>query len=205
MLHEENRAFEVSYYDSSLREGTYDVTFTLGPDAENALFEALGREVAEPVREGVVPDQKMHLYRRLAKQRSEHPPWIEASGDERTYDIELTEWDYHLLTSMIGESLSNVLGPDGADRYSELVDAWQEITTQMQVENEVDELEDELEQMSIDTYGTDPDNGSFVCLLYGGTVRKYTNDDGDTWYVCTGCDTNYAEISDDHECLNDGW
>lgn len=185
-----SRTFQAEYHDTSLRDGTYDVTFTLNEDAEDALFAAFDREISDHVRDGNMPDQKLHLLRRLCAQRTEHPPWIEARDDERTYDLELSEWDYHLLTKIIGESLSNVLGPEGANRYDKLVDVWKDVTDQMQ--NAVTETESIAE----------PDNGVFQCHVErdDNKFRLYKNADGDQWYVCTDCETSFAEIGDSHEC-----
>jgi len=210
-MRETNRQFEVEYYDTSLRDGTRDVTFELSEDAEDALFSALHREVEENMREGAFPPQKIHLYKRLSEQRTEHPPWIEANGGKRTYDLELSEWDYHLLSKMIGESLSNVLGPDGADRYAELVEVWTEITDQMQPH---DGWEQPPEQSTLSSVITeagrktieetaeamDPESGEFQCLVRDGQFRLYENEHGDSWYVCTDCGTNFAEIGDNHDC-----
>jgi len=201
-MRQANRRFEVEYYDTSLQDGLCDVTFELSEDAEDALFAALHREIEQNMREGGFPSQKIHLFKRLSEQRTEHPPWVETNGVARTYDMELSEWDYHLLTKMIGESLSNVLGPAGAQKYEELVDVWKDITMQM----EMADIGTGSEQMTLDSVVDDereqfnPDNGQFLCLLQDGKIHKYGNDDGDTWYICTKCDTSFAEIDDNHDC-----
>jgi hypothetical protein len=186
-MEQTSRSFEAEYHDTSLRDGTYDVTFTLSEDAEDALFAAFDREISDHFRDGNMPDQKLHLLRRLCGQRSEHPPWIEAKDGKRTYDLELSEWDYHLLTRIIGESLSNVLGPDGAERYSELVEVWEDVTTQMQTAVAEEVI-------------PEPDNGVFQCHVRDGQFRLYKNADGDEWYVCTDCETSFASIGDEHDC-----
>jgi len=145
-MQDANRSFDVEYYDPSSRDGTYDVTFRLTEDAEEALFTAMHREVEGNVRNGAFPEQKMHLLKRLADQHSEHPPWIETDGSRRVYDMVLTEYDYHLLTRMIGESLSNVLGPEGSPRYEELVDVWKDVTGQMMSQKITESGEDVIEQ-----------------------------------------------------------
>lgn len=182
-----NRSFQAEYHDTSLRDGTVDVTFTLDEDAEDALFAAFDREVSDHIRDGNMPDQKLHLLRRLCQQRTEHPPWVEANGGARTYDLELSEWDYHLLTRIVGESLSNVLSPEGANRYDKLVDVWQDVTEQMQIAVAEEPI-------------PEPDNGVFQCHICDGQFRLYKNAEGDGWYVCTDCETSYAEIGDSHDC-----
>jgi len=212
-MEETNRSFEVAYNDTSLRDGTHDVTFELTEDAEDALFAAFDREMGDNIREGVFPDQKMHLFKRLSEQRTEHPPWVEANGGKRTYDVELSEWDYHILSKLIGESLSNVLGPEGADRYAELVDVWQDITEQMQPHNGWTQPPEQATLSSVITEAGEafieetaeklnPETGHFECLVQDGQFRLYSNDHGDTWYVCTDCETSFAEIGDDHDCSN---
>lgn len=210
-MQETNRSFDVSYHDTSLREGTHDVTFELSEDAEDALFAAFEREIGDHIREGVFPDQKIHLFRRLSKQRTEHPPWIEANGGERTYDVELSEWDYHILSKLIGQSLTNVLGPEGADRYAELVDVWQDITEQMQPHNGYTQPPEQATLSSLITEAgeqfieeqaekLEPANRRFECFIRDGQFRKYSNEHGDTWYVCNDCETSFTEIGDDHDC-----
>lgn len=188
-MNETNRSFEVSYHDTSLRDETRDVSFELTEDAEDALFAAFEREIGEHVRDGTFPDQKVHLFHRLAEQRTEHPPWIEANDGIRTYDLVVSEWDYHLLTRIVGESLSNVLGPEGASRYEELVEVWQDVTEQM--------LDTETEYEPVD-----PDNGYFECFIQDGSVAVYTNEEGDRWYTCTECEQSFAEIAEDHTCAD---
>lgn len=203
-MHQANRRFEVEYYDTSLQDGLCDVTFELSKDAEDALFAALHREIDQNMRGGGFPSQKIHLFKRLSEKRTEHPPWIETNGVSRTYDMELSEWDYHLLTKMIGESLSNVLGPAGVDKYEELVDVWKDITMQMEMADPrqpVTEAGEEIIEQASDEFGLD--NVQFLCLLQDGKIHKYGNDAGDTWYVCTECDTSFGELrADDHDCSN---
>lgn len=211
-MRQANRRFEVEYYDTSLQDGLCDVTFELSEDAEDALFAALHREIEQNMREGGFPSQKIHLFKRLSEQRTEHPPWIETKGTSRTYDMELSEWDYHLLSKIVGESLSNVLGPAGAPKYEELVDVWKDITMQMEMADPRQPSEQTTLSSVITEAGENfieqaaeefnPDNGQFLCLLQDGKIHKYGNDAGDTWYVCTGCDTSFAEIADDHDCSN---
>lgn len=199
-MEDQNRTMDVSYKDPSLVDGTYDVSFRLSEDSEDALFRAMAQHVSADMDSGVFPVQEMHLFYRLSSQRSNHPPWIEMD-DERVYDLELTEWDYHILSTVIGESLSNVLGPDGADKYSELVDVWQDITRDMQLEDELDELQEQLQQQKLITVENEqPDNGQFMCLVKDGQFKLYENDDGDAWYVCTDCGTSFTQIGDNHDC-----
>jgi len=199
-MEQTNRSFQVEYDDTSLRDGTYDVTFTLSEDAEDALFAAFDREISDHLRNGVMPDQKVHLLRRLCEQQSEHPPWVEANDGERTYDLELSSWDYHLLTKVIGESLSNVLRPSGAERYEELVDIWLDVTEQMQIEKEIDDIIDEA---AADLYGDDDEldicEARFECFTANRNFSVY-DDDGTKWYNCINCHAKFKEPTGLDEC-----
>lgn len=197
-MEQTNRLFEVEYHDPSLRDGTYDVTFTLSEDAEDALFAAFDREISDYVRDGILPDQKLHLLRKLSEQRDNHPPWIEVDADERTYDLELSEWDYHILTTIVGESLSNVLGPEGASRYEELVEIWTEITEQMRIDQEIDEVIDEAaEELRDDEF--DYESARFECFTADRNFSVFTNDNV-KWYHCLDCKTDVWDRGDHNEC-----
>lgn len=127
------REFTVSYTEANDRE-TIDVSVLMDEETETVFFAMLGQIVADNLVDGMYPKQTLHLYHRFIEQRSKHPPWVDVESNRRTYDVELTSWDYHLLTKCIGDSLSNVLRPSGSDRYAKLVQLWFDITDQMRDE-----------------------------------------------------------------------
>jgi len=128
------REFAVSYTDPDANQHTIDVAISMDEATEELFVSMLGTMLADDLTDGRYPKQTLHLYHRFIEQRSKHPPWIDTETTERTYDLELTPWDYHLLTECIGHALSNVLRPEGADRYAELVQLWFDITDQMRDE-----------------------------------------------------------------------
>lgn len=208
-MNESNRAFRVEYNDMSMQDGTYDVSFTLTEDAEDLLFRALEQEISDDVRSGTFADQKVHLYKRLAEQSQSHPPWIEANDDARVYDLVVTEWDYHLLSKIIGSTMSDLLGPDAAGKYEELLSVWNDITDQMR-ESDTDTYPPEQKTFDsvIDDYGQsfiddakigDTENSTFKCLIRGGDVMVYENEDGSMWYECSICHDTFNVLGD-HDC-----
>lgn len=202
-MEETNRKMEATYHDPSLRDGTYDVSFELTEDAEDALFAAFTDELHSHLRDGTFPAQKIHLFQKLSEQRTEHPPWIDTPSGAWTYDLELSEWEYHLISRVVGNSLDNILGPGGADKYEELIDAWKEITQDMQSEQELEELEGEMQQSEIEDYKDfgAPVNSVFKCFVHDGQYRMYEETTtGDKWYICTDCTASFSEIDEEHEC-----
>jgi len=210
MNQESNREFEVEYYDTSHSDGVVDVSFELTKDAEDVLFRALAREIEDDISSGTFPKQKMHLVERLTDQYESHPPWIESNTDVRTYDLEMTEWDYHVITKIIGKSMSNLLGPEASEKYEDLLDAWRKITTDMQVTMELKEIQEEINsdiKEDIKNHlPSNPSNGSYettITIEDGSAFEVYKNErTGDTWYVCTMCRQSYSEIGSEHTCQN---
>lgn len=203
MNQETNRELSVEYYDTSYRDGVFDVTFELTEDAEDVLFRALAREVEDDIVSGTFPKQKMHLVQRLTEQYESHPPWIETENDVRTYDLEMSSWDYHLMAKIIGKSMSNLLNPEASEKYEDLLEAWEKITEDMQIASEVNEIQEEL-RSEITPNPSDPSNGSYettVTIEDGSSFEVYKNErTGATWYVCVDCRQSYAEIGSEHTC-----
>lgn len=132
MMTETNRKMSVSYYDPSLADSDRtDVSFELTEGAESVLFSSFHDILGNTMRDGGFPTQKLHLFYRMSEQRNAFPPWIESEDPVRTYDLVLTEHDYHILSTVVGNALKNILRPDAADKYLELVDTWTAITEQM--------------------------------------------------------------------------
>ena len=196
-MNHENRSVELSYNDVSLIDGEYDVSFDLTEDAEEALFSSLSHLISEDIDRGVLPEQHIHLYKRLIEQHAKFPPWVDSiDEDYRTYDLKLTTGDYRILTNALSHALTNVLRPAGADTYMELHDAWESITNQM-----VDQ----------DPHGDDdgfiidpetPSDKTFDCFIRGGEFRKHSSGDGfDEWVECDTCEAIMSkEDIDEHRC-----
>lgn len=140
-MHE--KAFEVRYTELN-PDDEYDVSFELTEEAEDALFTGLANMLREHASDGIFYKELIHLYKKLSEQQESHPPWIETDDiDGRTYDLHITSSDYRLLSKIVGEQLQNVLRPDGAQRYRELIDAWESITDQMLVTDEQPQFRNE--------------------------------------------------------------
>lgn len=196
----QEKTFEATYTVVAADDETFDVTFELSQDAEEALFRGLADKIHDQASEGVFDAELIHLYKRLANQQQSHPPWFEVDED-RTYDLALTMSDYSTITEIVGKQLTNVLRPSAADTYEELIDVWSGITQDILIEQELRDLEDELAEEIVEY--PDPDNGEFKCFIHDGKVAVFENDDGDRWYRCNVCETTYAEIGDQHGCLHD--
>lgn len=187
-MQDDTRSMEIEYVDPSLNEGYYDVSFEVTERAEELLFSAFEAEIGDDIVVGTVPSQKIHLFKRIAEQRRSHPPWIDTDTDVRTYDLVITEWDYHLLSRMIGSVMSNIHGPSVADDYKVLQDAWQSIT----------------DDMTDDDDGRDVDMVGQMTISDGSEFNVYEDSrSGARWYVCTECGTSYASVGDEHVCQYD--
>jgi len=194
-MEEYKRTYEVEYMDTSLEDGFSDVTIELSEDTEAILFNRLRRKITEDAVDGIMPDQMVHLYRRLLDQKGSHPPWFEVESDERVYDLEMTKSDYRVLSSVIGSALSNVLSPEKSDSYFELVDVLEDVSYQM-----VDES-GESDEPSCARFSDD----DFVCYIRSGNLKLYDPEEiSGLVYICSMCDAEleYLEIQD-HDCGDD--
>lgn len=195
----DKETFDAEYVTTSDDETEYDVTFELSKEAEDMLFASLGNLLREDVRMGVFSPEAVRFYKTMADERTQCPPWLD-DGGKRTYNVSLTDNQYTCLTRIIGDQLKSVLSIDGTSNCEELVAVWQSITEQ------IDNQDNDESNKTLDEFADgieDPENGHFACFIYDNTVAVFENDFGDTWYKCTSCDTMYADIGDEHGCLNE--
>jgi hypothetical protein len=193
-MHE--KTFEIEYID--LREDeSHDVSFELSEDAEELLFRGIADKLYDGASEGYFDGQVVHLYKRLSDQRLSHPPWIDIDGP-RVYDLELTESEYGILSSIIASNLSTVIGPDKAEDHRELVRVWDDITEQMIEDDEQDHENAVLDDF---TGGFEPDIGDFIGYKVDDMdIARFRDDDGDEWYRCTRCRVTRPGTGDHHDC-----
>lgn len=197
----EKKKFEAEYSVFPGDQPETDVSFTLSEEAEDVLFKGLAKYLHDKAEEGIFEEQAIHLYQRLAYQKSSHPPWFEID-EKRTYDLRMNKGDYRILTDIIGEQIKSVIGVDAADPYLKLIGVWDDITERILIEQDIQETIEEIEDEIKDEGVPDPDNGEFQCFIYGGSVAVFENDrTGSTWHYCTECGNSYPNIPSTHECL----
>lgn len=210
----EEQKFEVEYTVISRDQNSYDVTFELSEDAEEALFTGLADHMANRVENGGFDGELVHLYKMLAGQQESFPPWFETDSD-RTYDLEITDSMYSELSRIIGKQLSKVNRTNAAPKYRELVGAWEDITDQIDRQKEIDSVHEgqiETMQSRLDVANVvkehydlpDPETGEFICFIQQGDVAVYENDHGERWYYCTICEQSYSVIGEHHVEACDG-
>lgn len=129
-MREQNREFAIDYYDGSVSDKMYDVSFELRDEVADKLITQFGWYIGDKISDGILPQHELHMAKRIIDQRVTEPPWME-DDERRVYDLELTVGDYRVLTSMVGHAMQNVLTPDGADPYAEMVDMWVNVTAQL--------------------------------------------------------------------------
>lgn len=183
-----SNTFEVDYvaFDSTV---TSDVTFDISPEAEQMLLSKLADSLYENAHDNVFDGQTVHMYKKLCQNNTPSPPWFGDEDEKRTYDLELTQSQYNTLSALLLDAASDVHDPDTAGPNFELVEVWEDVTTQMQ--SSVDPSDDPVSRVDTITI----DDGTVFDVFENQRT-------GDTWFKCTECEISYSELGDEHECVD---